>query len=227
MRNSKRWTGYVVAALLMQLAAWSVTGASAQPADHGISERQSQASLQELIDDFVGKQVVTNDYSKIRYRVYNVTRVYNQKLGWITIAEFDGAIVSDKSDPGEVQKFYHGLIKIVADENGMPQAPVINEGQGYDIMEGRVARLRDELTGVYVPPRSPSQDDSPPAASDGGSVPSIQQGMRTPSSGDEAIKKKYAELRAIQAKCRDQSNPNRQKDCEEYQRLYREMNAAK
>ncbi|MGO3930921.1 hypothetical protein [Rhodopseudomonas pseudopalustris] len=227
-----------LAAVFALAALWPCSPASAQPANHGISEQQAEVSLREVVADFIAKQkeLATNDFSSPRVRLYNLVRVYNPKIGWITIAEFDGALVSKKWMPGETQKFYHGIIKIAADESGMPQAPVINEGQGLWESESKVADLHKELQedvgqwsdwsgNPLAPPSTPAGTAPvvPKVTAPGPQIIPPPVPPSRSSGGNEAITKKYAELNALNARCRDRNNPNMQKDCAEYQRLYQEM----
>ncbi|ABD07592.1 hypothetical protein RPB_2890 [Rhodopseudomonas palustris HaA2] len=233
MITLKFLSGCFVAALAAQLALWP-TAAAAQPAGHGISEAQAEISFREAVDDFISKQVVTNDYSRVRVRLYNLVRVYNPKIGWIAIAEFDGAVVPNKWMPGETQKYYHGIIKIAADKSGMPQAPVINEGQGLWESEAKVANLYKELqedvgqwkdwVGDRMAPRAPSSTATVVPNVTGPQFPlPVGPPSTKPNTGDPAIRQKYAEMNALKTKCFDRNNPNRQKDCADYQKLYQEL----
>lgn len=234
-----------VVALAAQLLLWPCGRLSAQPADHGISQQQAEVSLREVAAEFISqqKQGATNDYSTPRVRLYNLVRVYNRDIGWIFVAEFDGALVPIKWMPGEKQKFYHGIIKIAADKNGMPQAPVINEGQGLWESEAKVSDLYNDLredvgpmsdwlgNPMAPPPPNPTANTPPQAPNVASPGPQLTPPVNPPPTppsnssggGNDPIKAQYAEIAEWKKKCDDPTNPNRPKDCEKYYELQRKL----
>lgn len=129
------------------LALWtpllaSGSDARAQPAEHGVQPWQAERAINDFIQVFVANQVLTNDYSRVRVKISQVTPVYNKDLGWIYVAIFEGAIVPDNPVPGQMQTAYHGILKVSA-ENDMEV--IVNEGQGLMEMTTSSALLQQDL----------------------------------------------------------------------------------
>lgn len=232
--SGNHWRHFAVALALQGLLLSAGSAVRAQPADHGVSPRQAEQAIRDEINVFIATHP-SDQNSKVRVKISDLVRVYSKDVGWITVAVFDGAVVSDSSMPGQTQKFYHGLLKIISDRNKDVRM-VVNEGAGLDEMEATVATLRKELPETVGGWKEwgGNPADMPPSDVSGKVPPEVnvvppQPGLnsRTPGPGNPALTEKYAEMNALNKKCHDPKNPNIREDCAEYQKMYQEMFGAK
>ncbi|MCM2472924.1 hypothetical protein HGO38_05470 [Rhizobium sp. CG5] len=194
--RSWRLIAVAILALWMPLLA-SGSDVRAQPVDHGVQPWQAERAINDFVQVFIANQVLTNDYSRVRVKISQVTAVYNKDLGWIYVAIFEGAVVPDKADPDQMQTAYHGILKVSA-ENDMEV--IVNEGQGLMEMTTSSALLQQELPEMLGdwaswggPPSNPGSqqaNQAPPT-----SPPPPQPGPTGSSSGPSATKSQ-AEIRA-------------------------------
>ena len=106
--------------------------------------------IQDYINRFVDAQksfgrakLGSNDFS-VRTKVEGLTRIYNEDLGAIWVAQFSGAILPDVFDSNAEQGYAHGILKIYFDKNNGVQV-VVNEGQGLWEMQQKTSILYDDL----------------------------------------------------------------------------------
>lgn len=116
----------------------------------GIAPWQAQREIQDYIGRFVqaqksfGRAKLGSDDFSVRTKVEGLTRVYNEDLGVIWVAQFSGAILPDVFDSNAEQGYAHGILKIYFDKNNGVQV-VVNEGQGLWEMRQRTSILYDDL----------------------------------------------------------------------------------
>ncbi|MCC0036062.1 MAG: hypothetical protein H6887_12480 [Hoeflea sp.] len=116
----------------------------------GVAPWQAQRVIQDYINRFVDAQksfgrakLGSNDFS-VRTKVEGLTRIYNEDLGAIWVAQFSGAILPDVFDSNAEQGYAHGILKIYFDKNNGVQV-VVNEGQGLWEMQQKTSILYDDL----------------------------------------------------------------------------------
>jgi hypothetical protein len=209
--------------------------------DHGVQPWRAERAIKDYMNMFiydqreVAQKELPNDQFYVRVKIERLTRVYNKESGWIWIAQFSGAILPRTYDESKEQDFYHGILKIYADKNNDLQV-VTNEGEGLWKMSQRTSILYQDLPeapGGWKewggdPTLIPKREDPSNTDSSGKAEP-LGPGLGLPSqtrsdNANDALRKKYDMLKSLQKRCKDVNNPNIQKDCEEYQKLYQQMN---
>lgn len=218
--------------------------AQSGPYDHGVAPWQAERALKDYINRFINAQKefaqkkLPNNQFSVRIKIEGLTRVYNKETGWIWVAQFSGAILPSVYDEDKEQGYAHGILKIYTDKNKDVQV-VTNEGEGLWKMSQKTSILYQDLPDAPGgwkewggnPADMPPSDDTSEAGSDGKAGPHGpglgSSSQSSSGNANDALRKSYAKLKALQKKCNDPNNPNRQKDCEDYSKLYRQMNAPK
>jgi hypothetical protein len=127
-----RRSGRRAAVAAMAFGISLLSGAAlAQPADHGIKAWQAEQVIKDFVTYFKSKAVITTSNNKVRVKISEVRRVYSKQFGWMVFADFQGAVVPDVYNDKQTQTYYHGMLRISADKNGVMQPMVINEGKGF------------------------------------------------------------------------------------------------
>ncbi len=152
-------------------------------APYGVAPWQAQQAVKDFVQGWVNQQVLTNDYSTVRVKISNLTRVYNPDTGWIVVAQFEGAVVPDTYTEDQEQPYFFGVLRISADADGVVQEAVVNEGQG--LMQGTItsAFLHGELPKVEDAGDWTDWGGEPDLAPDPG-PPLTQPGQGMPAAGE-------------------------------------------
>lgn len=120
---------------LVGIAGAGLVAAHAQGAVQGVADWQVRAAIGDYVNLFMVEQRraalvrLGHENFNVRVKLEGLTRGYNNNVGDVYVVQFTGAVVPIVADPGAVQDYVHGVMKIYLDKDKGVQV-IINEGQG-------------------------------------------------------------------------------------------------
>ncbi|OCW58742.1 hypothetical protein [Hoeflea olei] len=201
----------------------------------GVTPWQAQREIQDFIDRFVDAQksfgrskLGSNDFS-VRTKVEGLTRVYNEELGAIWVAQFSGAILPAVYNSDAEQGYAHGILKIYFDKTNGIQV-VVNEGQGLWQMQQKTGILYEDLPeypGSWKEWGGPGEEPEPVAETAAPASSPSQPNQLSPSghSGDQSMTELGSRVKELGARLDELKRSGG--DSSEIQAVYEAWLAAK